>query len=73
MDSWPAVESNAASDEAGGVGDVDVTWSDGDWVGGRIIGRTCSWGLNIEKNGRNNGGEEYPSYSRTLNAHLGSI
>ena len=35
MDSWPAVERKAASGEAGGVEDVAITWSDGDWVGGR--------------------------------------
>lgn len=49
MDSWPAVERNAGSDEAGRVGNVDEAWSDGDWVGGRRIGRTCSWRWNIEK------------------------
>ncbi|KIK00514.1 hypothetical protein K443DRAFT_603081 [Laccaria amethystina LaAM-08-1] len=49
MGSWPAVERNAASDEAGEVGNIDVTWSDGDWVRGRKIGRTCSWRWNIEK------------------------
>ena len=49
MDSWPAIERKAASDEAGEVGDVDVTWSDGHWGGGRRIGRTCSWRWNIEK------------------------
>ena len=39
----------AASGEAGGVGDVDVTGSDGVWVGGRRIGRTCGWTWNTEK------------------------
>jgi len=32
------VERNAAFDEAGETGDVDVTWSDGDWMEGESEG-----------------------------------